>query len=195
MGSAVECRRVDPEVTLVVLNPVPSFEELYDAQVEFVWRTLRRLGVPEAALDDATQEVFMVVHRRLPEFQARSSPKTWLFAIAHHVAQTERRSRRRHATEPLPELLASADSLSPHTASVLKQELQRFYLLLEQMDDERRAVFVMVEMEEMSAPEIAEALQVNLNTVYTRLRAARAQFNEAIGRQQASESRSAPWTK
>src|SRR5882724_509457 len=71
---------------------VPGFSAIYDAYFDFVWRSLRRLGVPEATLDDAAQDVFVVVHRRLPEFEARSTVKTWLFGIVLRVVATHRRT-------------------------------------------------------------------------------------------------------
>src|SRR5262245_25709599 len=80
-----------------------SFEALYDEHFDFVWRTVRRLGVPEALVDDAVQEVFLVVHRRLGSFEGRSSLKTWICAIVTRVASDSRRSVRRkspHARSP-----------------------------------------------------------------------------------------------
>lgn len=195
MNQTVEYEQAEPWVAPRMPSPLPSFEDVYDTHVDFVWRTLRRLGVPEALVDDATQDVFVVVHRRLAEFAGRSSTKTWLFSIAHHVCLGYLRSARRRPTEALPELLADTGNLSPLAASVLKEDLRRLYALLDQLDDERRTVFVMVELEELSVPEISEALRVNANTIYTRLRAARQQFNEAIKRQEAQDARRSSWTK
>src|SRR5215207_8141138 len=79
----------------------PSFDEIYQAHVGFVWRVLRTMGVPETALEDAVQDVFVVVHRRLPEWQARAAITTWLFAIARRVASSSRRRVASHPTEPL----------------------------------------------------------------------------------------------
>src|SRR5687768_15277156 len=76
-----------------------SFDEIYRAHFGFVWRTLRALGVPSAALDDGAQEVFVVVHRRLAEFEGRASVKSWLFAIARGVAANQRRTVRRRAED------------------------------------------------------------------------------------------------
>src|SRR6185436_2589400 len=73
-----------------------SFEEIYEEHLAFVWRSLRRLGVREAGLDDAVQEVFLVAYRRLPAFEGRSSLKTWMFGIVLRVARTFRRTAQRH---------------------------------------------------------------------------------------------------
>ncbi|HSD87703.1 MAG TPA: sigma-70 family RNA polymerase sigma factor, partial [Kofleriaceae bacterium] len=81
-------------------SAAPSFDEVYAAHFAFVWRVLRTFGVPDAALEDAAQDVFVVVHRRLPEFEGRAAITTWLFAIARRVAGAHRR-KDTGRTEPL----------------------------------------------------------------------------------------------
>lgn len=153
---------------------------LYDAWVDFVWRSLRRLGVAEASLDDAVQDVFLVVHRRLAEFEGRSSPKTWLFGIALRVARDHRRTaRRRGGLEALPPDLPD-DGVSPCDALDRKRALGTLDAALAHLDDDRRAVLVMMEIEEMTAPEVAEVLEIKLNTVYSRLRLARRDLDAAL---------------
>ena len=76
-------------------DPLLSLAELYREKFDFVWRNLARLGVPDSALEDAVHDVFVVAHRRLPEFEGRSAPSTWLFAITYHVAQEHRRKHAR----------------------------------------------------------------------------------------------------
>jgi len=166
---------------------VTSFEEVYEAYFDFAWTNLRRMGVRAALLDDAVQDLFMVVHRRLREFAGRSSIKTWLAAIAWRVASDYRRHEtRKGGTEPLPDTLA-ANVPDPHGAAVHAEALRRLDALLRHLDDEKRAVFVLAELEQMSVPEIAEALGINLNTVYSRLRAARRAFDEALQIQKRSD--------
>jgi RNA polymerase sigma-70 factor (ECF subfamily) len=154
---------------------VPSFDEIYAAHFAFVWRILRTLGVAEAALEDAAQDVFVVVHRRLPEFEGRAAVTTWLFAIARRVAGGYRRKR---TTETLAdEPAGSADtfaalSRAEATATVLA--------ILDQMDEDKRIVFALVELEQMSVPEVARMLELNLNTAYSRLRLARQAFEAAL---------------
>src|SRR5262245_19509490 len=96
----------------------PDFPTLYQSHFDFVWRSLRRLGVPEAALDDAHQEVFLVAHRRLDQFQGRSTFKTWLFGILLNVVRRHRRSRRRDAShDPLPDTLVDTNQAGPLEAA------------------------------------------------------------------------------
>jgi RNA polymerase sigma-70 factor (ECF subfamily) len=169
--------------------PAPlTFESVYDRWFDFVWRSVRRLGVPEASVDDAVQDVFVVVHRRLADFEGRSTVKTWLFGIAMRVAKDHRRAAsRRRPTEPLRESLVDAPCGCPMENAAQNEAVRLFHELLDTLDDEKRAVFVMAELEQMSAPEIAGALDVNLNTVYSRLRAARAGFERAVARHRAHE--------
>jgi RNA polymerase sigma-70 factor (ECF subfamily) len=156
---------------------VPTFESIYEAHFEFVWRTVRRLGVPEAYLDDAVQDVFVVVHRRLGDFAGRSSVKTWLFAIARRTAKDHRRRAQRKPGDALPPELPDA-AAGPEEAASRREAARRLQAVLDAMDEEKREVFVLAELEQLAAPAIAEALELPVNTVYSRLRAARAQFNE-----------------
>ncbi len=156
------------------------FALVYNDYFDFVWRSLRRLGVPEANVDDALQDVFVVVHRRLGEFAGRSSLKTWLFGIAVRVTSDHRRrARRKGGHEPLDEAVVDP-APGPQEQAANAELLGLLDRALDALDDERRAVFVLAELEQMSAPEIAEALGVKLNTVYSRLRLARQDFERAL---------------
>lgn len=160
--------------------PDLDFETIYQEHFDFVWRSLRRLGVPDSAIDDAAQDVFVVTHRALPRFRGESSVKTWLFAIAFRVA---RKHRPAPTGEPLDaELLADPFARSPQDATLDEEARKLLYRMLETLEEERRAVFILAELEGMSAPEIAEALGVKLNTVYSRLRLARADFGAEVRR-------------
>jgi RNA polymerase sigma-70 factor, ECF subfamily len=177
--------------------PVPAadtlpFEAIYSEHFAFVWRNIKRLGVPEALVDDAVQEVFLAVHRQLGEFEGRSSLKTWLFGIVVNVASRCRRTIRRKSIEgnlggEAVEADAIADEAAenPHDHTVKVEGVRLLHKLLDELDDEKRAVLVLAELEQMSAPAIAEALGVNVNTVYARLRAARQQFNQGVAREKA----------
>jgi RNA polymerase sigma-70 factor (ECF subfamily) len=136
--------------------------------------------VPLAQVNDAAQEVFIVVHRRLPDFEARSSLKTWIFGIALRVASEERRSARRRPEAPLDSDLPARAVSDPHEDVARAQAVRVLYALLDELSDEKREVFVLAELEQMTAPEIAELLSINLNTVYSRLRAARRDFDAAL---------------
>jgi RNA polymerase sigma-70 factor (ECF subfamily) len=168
----------------------PGLPEIYAQHADFVFRNLRRLGLHESSIDDAVQDVFLVVHRRLADFEARAQVTTWLFGIVLRVAQSYRRSamRRRarltdapsHEVEQVPSTTAESpvDLLERREASAL------LHRLLDELDDDKRAMLVCVELEQMTVPEAAESLSLNLNTAYGRLRAARAAFNEAVSRMQ-----------
>src|SRR5882672_886762 len=173
-------------VSAEVPETPPTFEALYEEHFDFVWRSLRRLGIPAPSIDDAVQDVFLVVHRRLGEFEGRSSVKTWLFGIALRVASVHRRAAARRPTEPLTE--EPADAAAPPAAEALSEAREAARLvhqLLDCLDEDRRAVFVLSELEQMTAPEISMALGVNLNTVYSRLRLARRDFDAALARHRA----------
>jgi RNA polymerase sigma-70 factor, ECF subfamily len=176
----------------------PRFEDVYDKHADMVWRSLRRLGLDEASADDALQEVFMVVHRRLDEFEGRSSLQTWLFGILLFVARNQKRSRRRKPTDTGAE---AADALAqvraderamPDAEADRARAVKILYALLDELSDEQREVFVMAELEQMKGTEIAAATGVNLNTVYARLNAARHQFEQGVARMRARQARSAP---
>jgi RNA polymerase sigma-70 factor, ECF subfamily len=158
----------------------PDFAGLYQSEFGFVWRTLQRLGVERPALDDAAQEVFVVVYRKLDGYDARTTVRSWLFGIALRVAGQRRRTARRRPEHALPVDLPAPEQHDPHGATENAQALRLVYALLDQLDDDKRAVFMLAELEQMTAPEIAEVLGIKLNTVYSRLRAARREFEAAL---------------
>lgn len=161
-----------------------TFEVVYAEHVDLVWRSLRSLGVPASGLEDAVQDVFLVVHRRLPEFAGRSSLRTWLFGIVLHVARNaRRREKRKGGAAPLDVDLPSPRP-GPHEEAVAAEALALVARVLDDLDEIKREVFVLGELSEMTAPEIAEALGINLNTVYSRQRAARLAFAAALARHQ-----------
>jgi RNA polymerase sigma-70 factor (ECF subfamily) len=166
-----------------------AFDAVYADYFDFVWRSLRRLGVSEGAVDDAVQEVFLVVHRRLAAFEGRSSIKTWIFGIALRVAKDCRRaSRRKGPHEPLDDSLPDP-AVRPDDALANAEVVTFVERFLARLDADKRAVFILAELEEMTAPEIADALGVRLNTVYSRIRAVRGAFEEEVARYRRREKR------
>lgn len=156
-----------------------------------VWRSLRRLGVPAAGLDDAVQDVFLVLHRRWADFQHQSSLRTWIYGILVRVAsdytRRARRERARYSPET-PDLESSAQS--PDQLYQQREAALILRLALAQLDDKERQMLVLIDLEERSVVEAAEALGVNLNTAYSRLRRARQSFEKALRAAQAKrESR------
>jgi RNA polymerase sigma-70 factor (ECF subfamily) len=153
-----------------------SFEQVYTEHAGFVFRVLRGMGVPDAATDDAMQDVFVVVHKKLQGFDGRARVTTWLFPIAVNVALNyRRRARRARDQTPLSDTLVDS-SHSPHDAVEEAQGLGRLQHLLDELDDEKRATLLLADLEGLTAPEIAALMGAPLNTVYTRLRRARAAF-------------------
>jgi RNA polymerase sigma-70 factor, ECF subfamily len=166
----------------------PSFGEVYETMLPFVSRTVRRLGVGDNALDDVTQEVFVAVHRRLPGFEGRSSVKTWVFGILMGVVRNYRRTRRRkgpglaiwsEVDDPshLPDAAPDPCELASRTES-----LHLACRLVGELTDREFATFVKAEIDGLSVPEIAAQLDVNVNTIYSRLRSARLALKREIWR-------------
>ena len=161
---------------------MPTFDAVYSAHVGFVWRIVRTFGVPEAQLEDAVQDVFVVVHRRLGEWEGRAAITTWLFAIARRVASVHRR-RADKRTRELPVEQADeprADAPDPFAELSRAQAAATVMAILEQLDEDKRIVFALVELEQLSVPEVARMLELNLNTAYSRLRLARAAFEAQV---------------
>jgi RNA polymerase sigma-70 factor (ECF subfamily) len=163
-----------------------EFEAAYRAHFAFAWRSLRRLGIPERDLPDATQEVFLVVHKKLPEFDAQSRLSTWVYAICLRVAS----DRRRRASNRY-EVLAEGSEALGDASSADSSELGERRALLEQALDalslEQRAVFTLFELEGMTGEEIAALLEIPAPTVHSRLRLARLAFRRCVERARARE--------
>lgn len=180
MGSAELATTADAQAPDAEARAVPDFEALYDALFPLVWRTLQRLGVPAAQLDDGAQEVFTIVHRRLDTLQGPEVARTWVAGIAVRVASDVRRSLRRRG-----EHVGIDDGLTDLRPDPLDQAMRRqarslVDSLLSGLDDTQREVFVLAEMEGLTGPEISQALNVKLNTVYSRLRLAREAFEHRL---------------
>jgi RNA polymerase sigma-70 factor (ECF subfamily) len=171
-----------------------SVAEIHERHADFVWRSLQRLGVRSADLEDALQEVFIVVHRRLESFSESSRLTTWLFGICLRVASAHRNRAhvRRERTGADLEVFDGAGEPGPHgpeqalLESELRAELEE---LLDCLDPVKRATVVMFEIEGMSAPEIATLTDVAVNTVYSRLGTARVELAAAARRAQLRKSR------
>jgi RNA polymerase sigma-70 factor (ECF subfamily) len=171
-----------------------DFQEVYENNLTYVWRAARRLGIDPADTDDIVQEVFLVAHRRLPEFEGRAQVKTWLFKILVRVVRHYFRSQRRKPGHRPAESSAALDMLhgstgTPADAAERAEAVRILDRLLARLDEDKREVFVLAEIEELSVVEIADVLGVNLNTVYSRLRAARQTFERALERFQTHELR------
>jgi RNA polymerase sigma-70 factor (ECF subfamily) len=159
----------------------PLFEQIFQEHFSFVWRCLRGLGVSDGDLDDVTQEVFVIVHRRLADLEPELGVRPWLYGILRLVAQNHWRSLRRSATrrqsfETQPRLPAA----SPLESLQAREAAQLVSAALGRLEPTRREVFILVELEELSVPEVARALGIPINTAYSRLRLARADFKAIV---------------
>jgi RNA polymerase sigma-70 factor (ECF subfamily) len=174
-----------PRATEAPLSSSPSresFREIYEAHVELVWRTLRRVGVPSAAVDDVAQEVFVAIHRALPTWEGRASLRTWIYRITRNAGLNYTRGMRRRpdgvSTEAADE--SPHASLDPETQAANREAIEELGLVLARIDEPKREVLVLMELEGFSAPEVAELLAIPLNTVYSRLRLARAELEQLL---------------
>lgn len=153
--------------------------DAYRQHFGFVHALVGRLGIPSAGIEDVVQEVFLVLHRRREEFRGESSVRTWLHGIAAHVARRHRDALRLRA-ERTAALAEPPGPPLPDAQLAQRRALQTLDRLLDELVDEQREVFVLTEIAGCSAPEIAAALGMNLNTVYSRLRLARERMQRAL---------------
>ncbi|MBM4781439.1 MAG: sigma-70 family RNA polymerase sigma factor [Archangiaceae bacterium] len=155
---------------------------LYEAHARQVWRTLARLGVPAANVEDAVHDVFLTAHQRLSEFGQRSSPSTWLIGIAVKAAANLRRKSKRQGLV----VAAPASTHGPDDELERRRKLFELERVLSRLPDEQREVVVLCDLEQLSAPEVAEVLEEKLNTIYSRLRLGRAALKRALSTEESS---------
>lgn len=158
------------------LGDAPEVCAIYDRESDYVFRTLARLGVPPRDLPDAVHDVFVVVHRRIAEYDATRPLRAWLFGIARRVAAAHRRKAGRES------VMAEPTSPAPAHPGVDAQIQARDLLwrALSSLDDDKREAFVLHDLEGYTAPEVAELLEVPVNTVYSRVRVARQRVSEFL---------------
>ena len=154
--------------------------EVHARHADFVWSTLYRLGVPSADRADVLQEVFLVVHRRVADFDGRSKVTTWLYSICVRVVSGWRRTRRRRPEVPTVEHLDAPFAATQESSVSAREARVEVARALDGLDVEKRAVFVMFELEDLSCAEIAEIVGVPVGTVHSRLHAARAEFAACV---------------
>jgi RNA polymerase sigma-70 factor (ECF subfamily) len=159
-----------------------DFDEIFETCSQFVWCVLAKLGVPSADVPDVCQEVFVVVHRRLGDFDGRTSIRSWIYGICVRTAshyRRSKRSRKENSVYPVPEPAVAArqdDEVQHRRAKELLESI------LDEIGEEKRAVFVLYELEELTMSEVADALGCPLQTAYSRLYTARAAITQAFRR-------------
>lgn len=155
--------------------PAPGlddFHEIYAREFDYVCRTLGRLGVPSGDIQDAMHEVFLVLYRRWSEIDPQRPIRPWLFGVARRIASHVRAKKR--------EVLATVEpaiSVDPHMA-----QRDMLWRALDALDDDRRVVIILHDIEGYTGMEIAEMLEVPANTVHSRLRLGRADLLAAVRR-------------
>jgi RNA polymerase sigma-70 factor (ECF subfamily) len=162
---------------------------MYRSEFPYVWKTLRRLGVPPQDLEDLVHDLFVVVHRHLGDYDPTRPLRPWLFGIAVRIVADFRRSPR-NMREILRDAIEPIDAgPTPHERLEGKEARELLLRALDTLDLDRRAVFVMHELDEIAMPEIAAALAIPVNTAYSRLRLARAEIASVIERSRVAERR------
>ena len=179
-SSSLAERPVDP-------GTLQAAEALYREHYAFVWRNARRLGASDDWLDDAVHEVFLVVTRRLGEFEGRSDIKTWLFAITFRVVQRLRRDRTRQR-EHTARFAREAPAAVANAANE-SEAAQYLRYLLGMLPDAQRVVLILAELEGFSSAAVAQSLGIPAGTVDSRLRAARAQLARLAERERVRDER------
>ncbi|MEZ4228837.1 MAG: sigma-70 family RNA polymerase sigma factor [Polyangiaceae bacterium] len=159
-----------------------DFQRFYQEHVAFAWRSLLRLGVPDADLPDLLQEVFLVAYRRLPDFAGRSKITTWLFGICFNVARNHRRHlARREAVGEGEDVAETPGSHDGRRSQSRRDTLSLVSRILGRLPEEQALVFSLFEIEGFSGDEIAGLLSIPVGTVRSRLRLARASFRAELG--------------
>jgi len=168
---------------------LPPFEAIYERYFEFVWASARRLGVSAAAVDDVVQEVFMLIHAKVHTLRDPAALRSWIYGVVRRTASDHRRAQRTKdasgAAMAAESDLAREAQPTPQELSEQSDQVKLLYSLLAELDEPKREVFILAELEEMSVPEIAAALEIPLNTAYSRLRNARQAFEERLARRTA----------
>jgi RNA polymerase sigma-70 factor (ECF subfamily) len=173
---------------------MPPFRAIYEEYFDFVWRCARALGVTADVMDDAVQEIFLVVYTKVHTLNQPSALRSWIYGVTRRIAADYRRSRRVEdvATEPSSVTLeVEATAPTPMEAASLHEDVRLLQRLLSKLDPLKRETFILAELMGMTGVEIAEATQVPLNTAYSRLRVARAEFEKALAAEQRSVAQSA----
>jgi RNA polymerase sigma-70 factor (ECF subfamily) len=169
-------------------STLPSFQAIYRDYFDFVWSSAARLGVEPSAVDDLVQEVFIVIHEKLHTLENPAALRSWIYGIVRRTASGHRRARRSQTNAGI-ELSQQEQTLPPPPTPLDQTErnadLQLVARLLEQLDESKREVFALVELDGLKVPEVAEMLEIPLNTAYSRLRLARQAFEAALQRHHA----------
>jgi RNA polymerase sigma-70 factor (ECF subfamily) len=178
-------RQVDPDGSK---DGEARFRVIFETGFDYIWNALRRLGVAPSDLEDISHDVLFDVYRKIDTYDPERPLKPWLFAFSFRAASEYR--RRRRVRGEVRESVEAVDT-SPLVEERLVEHENRALVAaaLESLDLDRRAVFVLHDLDDVPVPEIARTLDIPLNTAYSRLRVARERFVKAITRLRGQEVR------
>lgn len=165
----------------------PRFAQIFREHHDAVARWVRNLGIHSADVDDAVQEVFVVAYRRLPDFSGPGNVRAWLFSIVRRVCSNYRRGRARADARRLG-LERPLSPRAPDEELMRSEAFETMQGFLDRLDSSHRMVYLLAEVEGMRAPEVADALGIRAQTVYSKLRTARSKLKKMIARHQAQEA-------
>jgi RNA polymerase sigma-70 factor (ECF subfamily) len=172
-------------------SPVPTFQAIYKQYFDFVWSSARHLGAARDAIDDVVQDVFIVIDAKLVTLRYPEALRSWIYGIVRRTVSDYRRSSRTRdaagARLGVELKLTRPSQPSPLDVAERNAELDLLESVLAELDEPKREVFVMVEVLEMTVPEVVQSLEIPLNTAYSRLRMARQAFEEALARHEARD--------
>ena len=156
-----------------------QFSTLFEEHVDYVCHSLRRLGVREADIDDLAQEVFVTVHGRLADYDSSRPLRPWLFSFVCRLAANYRRLKR-HRSELLSQNEQESPAVSSEKAGAAVEARQALLIALQQLPFKRQVPFIMHDLDGMTAAEIADALHLPVDTVYSQIRVARKEMRAAL---------------
>jgi RNA polymerase sigma-70 factor (ECF subfamily) len=169
-------------------DPKATLRQVFDEHAQYIWRTLRHLGVSDADTPDLCQEVFLTVHRKLASFEGRSTLRTWLYGICIRVASEHRRRPYVRHEQPASEPPAADASLAHPGPEADLEQRSAVQRLLGVLDEDKRLVVVLYEIEGFSMKEVAQIVDCPLQTAYSRLHAGRELMLAALSAEREGES-------
>ncbi len=159
---------------------VPDFRSVYREQCPFVWRVVRRLGVRDTEVEDLVHDVFAAAYRSWASLDPSRPVRPWLYGVCFRVVGDHQRKHSTTREQPAERIVDTAGGeRGPAEVAERRQGLTLAQRIIDELELERRAVFVLHELEELQMPEIAQTLGIPLNTAYSRLRLARRDFEAA----------------
>jgi RNA polymerase sigma-70 factor (ECF subfamily) len=175
-----------PDIPPRAASPAPPFQAIYKQYLDFVWSSARHLGAGTDNIDDVVQDVFILIHSKIGTLQRPEALRSWIYGIVRRTVSDYRRSRRTRDAAGAS-LGAEPKSREPSPLDIAERnaDLELLESVLAELDEPKREIFVMVEVLEMTVPEVVQALEIPLNTAYSRLRLARQSFEEVLARHEA----------